>query len=78
MYSIELAAGAVKALRRMQPKRRQLILDRLADIAHDPHGPHPNVKPLKGANFRWRLRSGDWRVIYELRDDRLILLEPLG
>jgi mRNA interferase RelE/StbE len=32
-----------------------------------------NVKALKGSD-RYRLRVGDWRVIYTLLDDRLVVL----
>jgi mRNA interferase RelE/StbE len=34
--------------------------------------PRPNVKALKGGGFR--LRVGDYRVLYALRDDLLVLL----
>jgi mRNA interferase RelE/StbE len=32
----------------------------------------PNVKALEGGGFR--LRVGDWRVLYDLRDDLLVVL----
>ena len=73
MYEIEIAASAVKALRRMQPKTRQRIFDRVKEIAIEPHSNHRNVKPLRGSH-RWRLRVGDWRVIYEIKEDRVVLL----
>lgn len=48
------------------------ILRSLDRLATDPRLA-PNVKALTGAN-RFRLRVGDWRVIYTLRDDVLVVL----
>jgi len=58
-----------------------LALDRLiqARILRSLHrlaaGPRSaaNVKALRGGG-RYRLRVGDWRVIYTLRDDVLVVL----
>ena len=39
----------------------------------NPHGQHNNAKKLVGQPG-FRLRIGDWRVVYELEDDRLVVL----
>jgi mRNA interferase RelE/StbE len=33
----------------------------------------PGCKKLTGVNA-WRIRAGDWRVIYQIHDSRLIVL----
>lgn len=48
------------------------ILRSLDRLAADPRSA-ANVKALKG-DARYRLRVGDWRVIYTLRDDVLVVL----
>lgn len=48
------------------------IRERLDAIAADPYGPHPYAKAFGGGAFR--LRVGDWRVLYELHDDRLVVV----
>jgi mRNA interferase RelE/StbE len=40
-------------------------------FAADPYAA-PNVEALKGGGFR--LRVGNWRVLYDLRDDLLVVL----
>ncbi len=50
-----------------------LIRDKLRQLATDPHASNNNVKKLQGREG-YRLRVGDWRVIYEIHDDRLIVL----
>lgn len=38
-----------------------------------PYAPNNNLTKLQGHDG-YRLRIGDWRVIYELQDDRLVML----
>ena len=57
---------AEKALGRIQPKTRQAITAALERIAAAPFASHPNVKPLAGTRDGFRLRHGDWRVLYRI------------
>jgi hypothetical protein len=45
---------------------------KIKEIATDPYAKHNNVTKLQGPEG-YRLRIGDWRVIYELHDDVLEL-----
>lgn len=51
----------------------RLIRDKLRHLAEDPHAPNNNVAKLQG-RLGYRLRVGDWRVIYEIQDERLVIL----
>jgi mRNA interferase RelE/StbE len=51
---------------------RQRIANALARLALDPRHA-ANVKALRGTNL-YRVRVGDWRVIYTLRDEALLIL----
>jgi len=42
-------------------------------LAKDPYAPNPNVRKLKDRPG-YRFRVGDWRIIYEIRKDELIIL----
>jgi mRNA interferase RelE/StbE len=42
-------------------------------VAAHPYAPNVNLKKLQGRDA-YRLRVVDWRVIYELHDDRLVML----
>lgn len=59
-----LSPDALKALAKLPMKRRQAIMRRLSTIAADPFGHHAGVKSLAGVNGGFRLRVGDWRVLY--------------
>jgi mRNA interferase RelE/StbE len=56
----------------MPANTARLIRSKLDALAVDPAAPNNNVKRLKGS-AHYRLRVGDWRVIYALRDDALII-----
>jgi mRNA interferase RelE/StbE len=60
------------ALARLPVNWQKRIVAKIRDIAADPYAKHNNVAKLQGRDG-YRLRIGDWRVIYELHHDRLEL-----
>jgi mRNA interferase RelE/StbE len=50
-----------------------LIRRKLEQLATDPYAPNLNASRLQGRSGH-RLHIGDWRVIYEIQNDRLIIL----
>jgi mRNA interferase RelE/StbE len=73
MYEIFFTKKADRALRKMSRKTARLICEKLDQLAQDPYARNPNVTKLQGRPG-YRLRVGDWRVIYELEDDRLVIM----
>lgn len=71
-YRVEVAPAAVRQLRKLTPdarRRVQAAVELLADQ------PRPNAaKKLVGGDGEWRVRTGDYRIIYEIRDDVLLVL----
>ena len=49
----------------MPAKTAQIIRGKIAAVAADPLAQHNNVTPLRGIDG-FRLRVGDWRVLYQL------------
>ena len=50
-----------------------LIRSKIDEIAEAPYQQHNNVTKLVGRSG-YRLRVGDWRVLYDLEDQRLVML----
>ena len=77
MYQIEYSKQSIRMLRRMPPNMALLIRDKIASLAEDPFAA-PGVKKLAGRDG-YRLRVGDWRVLYLLDGQRLrVLITEIG
>jgi mRNA interferase RelE/StbE len=72
MYSIRYTPIALKALRRMPRNTADLVRRKIQEVAVDPTAAR-NVKKLKGRDG-YRLRVGDWRVVYDLDKGVLVLI----
>ncbi|GAB4407200.1 MAG: type II toxin-antitoxin system RelE/ParE family toxin [Anaerolineales bacterium] len=73
MYKITFTTQASKALLKMPRNTAQLIREKLNQLASDPFAAIPNAKKLQGRSG-YRLRIGDWRVIYEINNDEITII----
>ncbi len=73
MYEIFFTKQANKTLRKMPRNVSTLIRQKLDVVAQDPYGQYNNLTKLQNRPG-YRLRVGDWRIIYEIQDDKLIIL----
>ncbi len=72
-YSILIKKSAERAMGRLPKADRAQVDKHIAALASHPR--QPGAIPLQGGGKGlWRVRVGDWRIIYEIRDDRLIVL----
>ena len=75
-YGVILPRSVRKTLDRLPGDVASRILDRLAELETNPRP--ADVKKLKGRDA-WRIRVGDYRVIYEIHDrDLQILVITVG
>jgi mRNA interferase RelE/StbE len=68
-YKVEILKGALKQLKKLSPELQERIQVKIDDLAIEPR---PNgVKKLKGQENAYRIRVGDYRIIYDIFDDVL-------
>lgn len=70
-YQVELSRAAAKAIRSLDRKMRLRIASRMRALAENPRP--RDVKKLQGADDVYRVREGDYCIVYEIMDRRLLI-----
>lgn len=73
MFKITYNKQAERELRKLPENQAERIRQKMEIIAQDPYDQHNNVTKLKDRPG-YRLRVGDWRVIYKILDDQVCIL----
>jgi mRNA interferase RelE/StbE len=71
-YAIEWKPSARKELRRLDVPVRRRILDAVESLSYEPR-PAGSVTLTGSPGWR-RIRIGTYRVVYDVRDDALVVL----
>jgi mRNA interferase RelE/StbE len=71
-YRVEVAPAALRQLRKLHPTARRRIQAAVELLADQPRP--SGAKKLVGGDGEWRVRTGDFRIIYEIHDDVLLVL----
>ncbi|MFN0114908.1 MAG: type II toxin-antitoxin system RelE family toxin [Paracoccaceae bacterium] len=72
-YQIVLSPEAKKNLRRIRDQRlHDRLTAAIADLGTDPR-PSGCLK-LVGESDQWRIRVGDWRIVYRIDDGRVVVV----
>jgi mRNA interferase RelE/StbE len=71
-YKVSIKRSAVKEIEAIpQKKERQRIIRRIGDLTIEPRP--PGSKKLSGQN-KYRIRQGNYRIIYGIKDKELIVV----
>ena len=73
-YSVELKKSAAKEFKKLPKNIQEKILEAFSFLAQSPYSELLNIKKLKGADSLYRLRIGDYRIVYEVKDKVLTIL----
>ncbi|SDY83903.1 type II toxin-antitoxin system RelE family toxin [Herbiconiux ginsengi] len=71
-YRVILAPSVVKELRKLDPPARRRLQAAIELLAEEPRPPASTQ--LVGGSGEWRVRTGDYRIIYEIDDGELRVL----
>ncbi|MGR6965290.1 type II toxin-antitoxin system RelE family toxin [Geodermatophilus sp. URMC 61] len=71
-YEVRLAPAAVRQLRKLDPPGRRRVQAAIDLLAEEPRP--PGARQLVGGAGEWRVRTGDFRIIYDIRDGELLVL----
>lgn len=71
-YRVDIAPGALRDLARLPRHVRPRVSAAIDALEVNPRP--PGVRKMRGADLRYRIRVGDYRVIYEIHDNVLLVL----
>ena len=71
-YSIEFRPAVLKSLKRFPRRDLVRIKKRIEELGSNL--PDPQITKMKGSNSFHKVRSGNYRIIYEIHNDRLVIL----
>jgi mRNA interferase RelE/StbE len=71
-HRVTLAPSALRQLRCLDPSARRRIQAALELLADEPRP--PAATQLVGGAGEWRVRTGDYRIVYEIHDGELLVL----
>lgn len=70
-YKLVWKRSALKELRALPRQAVAALVDLAESLASDPRP--PGCRKLTGSERTYRLRAGDYRLVYEVFDDRLVI-----
>ncbi|MCA0436964.1 MAG: type II toxin-antitoxin system RelE/ParE family toxin [Austwickia sp.] len=71
-FRVEVAPAAARQLRKLDPPARRRVQAAIELLATQPRP--AAATQLLGGDGAWRVRTGDYRVVYEIHDDVLLIL----
>jgi mRNA interferase RelE/StbE len=72
-YSLRVKDSAAKEIERIEPKKvRRQVVRRIQSLAANPRP--AGCQKLAGTGDRYRLRQGSYRIVYEVRDEELVVV----
>jgi len=69
-YSVSLKRSVLKDLESLPARDRLRIMERIGALAEDPR---PRGCERLSALERYRIRVGDYRIVYSIEDDALVV-----
>ena len=70
-YDVALTSGAERELKKLSGQLMARIIPRLENLASNPRP--SGCKKLRGGDDEWRIRVGDYRVVYTIDDAKLLV-----
>jgi mRNA interferase RelE/StbE len=70
VYSIEIKQSAAREVEALPSRERQRVVDRIGRLADDPR---PSGCEKLAGGERYRVRQGDYRIVYSIEDSLLVV-----
>jgi mRNA interferase RelE/StbE len=71
-YTIEFSSTAERQFKKLSVQHQKRLTPKINALAENPRP--SGMKKLEGEDDLYRVRVGDYRIIYQIQDDKLIVL----
>jgi len=71
-YKVEIKKSAQKEIRKLPQSVRMKIIQKINKLYSEPMP--VGAEKIKGYDNRYRLRQGDYRILYSIFKDRLVIM----
>lgn len=71
-YQVQISPAALRQLRKLDSPAKRRIQAAIELLSNEPRP--SGAKKLVGGEEAWRVRTGDYRIVYEIHDNVLLVL----
>jgi len=71
-YAVEVTPAASRQIRKLDRNTQKRVLARIEKLEEDPRP--RDASKLQSPEELYRVRVGDFRIVYQVEDDRLLVL----
>jgi mRNA interferase RelE/StbE len=71
-YRLEVCRSAAKALKKIPKADRKRMIEKIDSLSENL--PNPDTTKMKGNNPFHKVRTGNYRIIYEIQEEVLVIL----
>jgi len=71
MYQVKVAEEAAKFIRKQDKRIQRQIINNIRELAQNPRS--QGCKKLQGYKELYRIRSGNYRIVYTIREKMLLV-----
>jgi len=69
-YEVEFKPKSIKDLRKIDKNNQKVIIEKIEKMSHNLSG---DIKKLTNITPEYRLRVGNYRILFEIEDDKIII-----
>lgn len=73
-YTIEFVRSSRKEFEKLPAAIRKKVVEALKLLSFNPYSEILKIKKLKATEDLFRIRIGDYRIVYEIRNDKLVVV----
>ena len=73
-FKVEITTSAAKEFKKLPKSIKERVKEMVGFLELNPRSEFLNIKKMKGPTDLYRVRIGDYRIVYEIIDNKFIIL----